>query len=91
MQVHVTDRRVFPAYLTYLLLIAHARAQNRQRFAWRDPPYEYEFLKRPIDILCGTDRIRVALEAGVSPKKLAAAWAKDVAAFKKRRARFLLY
>ena len=90
-QVHVTDRRVFPAYLTYLLLIAHARAQNRQRFAWRDPPYEYEFLKRPIDILCGTDRIRLALEAGVSPKKLAPEWAKDVAAFKKRRARYLLY
>jgi uncharacterized protein YbbC (DUF1343 family) len=90
-QVHVTDRRVFPAYLTYLLLIAHARAQNKQRFAWRDPPYEYEFLKRPIDILCGTDRIRLALEAGVSPKKLAPEWAKDVVAFKRRRARHLLY
>ena len=90
-QVHVTDRSVFPAYLCYLLLVAHARAQNRQRFAWRDPPYEYEFLKRPIDILCGTDRIRVALEASLSPKKFGAEWAKDVAAFKKRRARFLLY
>jgi uncharacterized protein YbbC (DUF1343 family) len=91
LQVHVTERRTFPAYLCYLLLIAHARAQNRARFNWRDPPYEYEFLKRPIDILCGTDRIRVVLEAGVSPKKLAVEWAKDVAAFKKRRARFLLY
>lgn len=90
-QLHVTDRRVFSAYLTYLLLIAHARAQSKQRFAWRDPPYEYEFLKRPIDILCGTDRIRVALESGVSPKKLAPDWARDVAAFKKRRARHLLY
>ena len=90
-QVHVTDRRVFPAYLCYLLLIAHARAQNKQRFAWRDPPYEYEFLKRPIDILCGTDRIRLALEASFSPKKFKAEWAKDVAAFKKRRSRFLLY
>jgi uncharacterized protein YbbC (DUF1343 family) len=90
-QVHVLDRRRFPAYLAYLLTIAHARAQNKVRFAWRDPPYEYEFLKRPIDILCGTDKIRVALEAGVSPKKLAPGWAKESAAFKKRRARFLLY
>ena len=90
-QVHVTERRSFPAYLTYLMLIFHARAQNKGRFAWRDPPYEYEFLKRPIDILCGTDRIRLALEAGLSPKKLAPAWAKDAAAFRKRRARFLLY
>jgi uncharacterized protein YbbC (DUF1343 family) len=90
-QVHVTDRRAFPAYLAYLHFIAHARAQNKTRFAWRDPPYEYEFLKRPIDILCGTDRIRRALESGVSPRKLVPEWARDVAAFKKRRSRFLLY
>jgi uncharacterized protein YbbC (DUF1343 family) len=90
-QVHVTNRRTFSAFLTYLLLIFHARVQARARFAWRDPPYEYEFLKRPIDILCGTDRIRVAMEAGVSPKKLTPGWAKESSAFKKRRARFLLY
>jgi uncharacterized protein YbbC (DUF1343 family) len=90
-QVHVTDRKVFSAYATYLVLIAHARAQNKARFAWRDPPYEYEFLKRPIDILCGTDRIRRALEAGAPVRKLLPEWAKDVAAFKKRRARYLLY
>ena len=90
-QVHVRDRRRFPAFLSYLLLIAHARAQNKVRFAWRDPPYEYEFLKRPIDILCGTDQIRLAIESGVSPRKLAPAWAVDAAAFKRRRKRFLLY
>jgi uncharacterized protein YbbC (DUF1343 family) len=90
-QVHVTDRRRFPAFLAYLLLIAEARAQGPARFAWRDPPYEYEYLKRPIDILCGTDRIRLALESGLSPKKLAPAWAKEIAAFKRRRARYLLY
>ena len=65
--------------------------RTERRFAWRDPPYEYEFLKRPIDILCGTDRMRLALEAGVSPKKLVPGWQKQLAAFKKRRAPFLLY
>jgi len=89
--VHVTERRRFPAYLAYLLLIAHARAQSKKHFAWRDPPYEYEFLKRPIDILCGTDRIRLAIESGVPLRKLAASWAAEVTAFKKRRKRFLLY
>jgi uncharacterized protein YbbC (DUF1343 family) len=90
-QLHVTDRKRFPAFLTYLLLIAHARAQNKGRFAWRDPPYEYEYLKRPIDILCGTDAVRLALEAGVSPKKLVPGWERQLAAFKKRRAPYLLY
>jgi uncharacterized protein YbbC (DUF1343 family) len=90
-QLHVTDRRRFPAFLAYLLLIHHARRQDEKRFAWRDPPYEYEFVKLPFDILCGTDRIRKAIETGVSPKRLAAGWAKEAAAFRRRRAPYLLY
>jgi len=91
LQVHVLDRRRFPAFLAYLLLIHHARGQAPGRFAWRDPPYEYEHVKLPIDILCGTDRIRRVIEAGVSPRRLAAGWAREAAAFRRRRAPFLLY
>jgi len=90
-QVHVTDRRRFPAFLTYLLLIAHSRRQDPARFAWRDPPYEYEFVKRPIDILCGTDAVRRAIDAGVSPRRLIPAWRPELRRFRRRRARHLLY
>jgi len=90
-QVHVTDRRRFPAFLAYLLLIAHARRQDPARFAWRDPPYEYEQVKRPFDILCGTDAVRRAIEQGVSPRRLAPAWRREKAAFVRRRAPHLLY
>jgi uncharacterized protein YbbC (DUF1343 family) len=90
-QVHVTDRARFPAYLTYLLLIGHARRQDPARFAWRDPPYEYEYEKRPFDILCGTDRIRRTLEKGASPKTLLTSWAADLKKFAKRRRFHLLY
>jgi uncharacterized protein YbbC (DUF1343 family) len=90
-QVHVVDRRRFLAYLTYLLLLHHARRQDEARFAWRDPPYEYEMVKRPIDILCGTDRVRLGLDAGVSPRRLAPSFRRDAAAFRRRRERFLIY
>jgi uncharacterized protein YbbC (DUF1343 family) len=90
-QVHVQDRRRFPAYLTYLLLIAHARRQDPSRFAWRQPPYEYETVKLPIDILCGTDRIRRALEARRSPRGLVPSWQKQLSAFRRRRKPYLLY
>jgi uncharacterized protein YbbC (DUF1343 family) len=90
-QIHVTDRNTFQAFLTYLLLIHHARAQAPKHFAWRDPPYEYEHIKRPIDILCGTDRVRRTIEEGGSPRKLLGEWKKEAAAFKKRRAPYLLY
>lgn len=89
--VHVTDRKRFPAFLAYLLLIHHARAQDPRRFAWREPPYEYEHVKRPIDILCGSERERRSLDAGRSPRELAGAWRRELAGFKRRRARHLLY
>jgi uncharacterized protein YbbC (DUF1343 family) len=90
-QVHVTERRRFPAVLTYLLLIFHARRQDPARFAWRDPPYEYEHIKRPIDILCGTDVVRRAIDAGESPRSVATGWKRDLERFARRRSPYLLY
>jgi uncharacterized protein YbbC (DUF1343 family) len=48
-------------------------------------------VKLPFDILCGTDRVRKAIEAGVSPKRLAPGWRRESKGFRKRRARYLLY
>jgi len=90
-QVHVTERRSFGAFLAYLLLIHHARRQAPERFAWRRPPYEYERVKRPFDVLCGTDRVRKAIEAGVSPRRLAPGWRRELSAFRRRRSKHLLY
>jgi uncharacterized protein YbbC (DUF1343 family) len=90
-QVHVSNRGRFRAFLAYLLLIHHARRQDPERFAWREPPYEYEYVKPPIDILAGTDQIRKAIDAGVSPKRLVRGWEKPRAAFLRRRERYLLY
>jgi len=90
-QVHVADRARFPAFLTYVLLLHHACRQAPRRFAWRDPPYEYEYVKPPIDILYGNDRLRRIIDAGSSPRGLARRWPKQLAAFEARRQRYLLY
>jgi uncharacterized protein YbbC (DUF1343 family) len=90
-QVHVTDRHVFPAFLAYQLLIRNARAQAPGRFAWRKPPYEYERVKLPFDILCGTDRVRRTIEAHRSLRRLATGWKREQAEFRSRRAPYLLY
>ncbi len=90
-QVHVTDRRRFPAFFAYLLLIVHARRQDPGRFEWRRPPYEYESVRLPIDILCGTATVRTAIEENRSVRRLASVWRKECAAFQRRRVRYLLY
>lgn len=90
-QVHVTDRRRFAPFLTYLLLIQHARRQDPRAFAWRQPPYEYELHKLPFDILCGTDAVRRTLEAGRSPRRLQPRFKAELQRFRARRRPYLLY
>lgn len=61
--VHVTDRERFRSFDAYLELIKAARRQNRDRFAWRTQPYEFVRDRLAIDLLCGTDRLRLEIEA----------------------------
>src|SRR5207247_1589511 len=77
-QVHVTDRARFKPFLTGLALIAVARRQGRRHFAWRRPPYEFERRRLPIDILCGTDAIRRAIERGTSIAMIERSWRPDL-------------
>ena len=90
-QIHVLDRDVFRPVETGVALLAAFRAAGPDRFAWRDPPYEYEHHKLPIDILAGSSELRAAIEAGVSARDIARSWEKPVAAFMKFRERFLTY
>jgi len=90
-QIHVTDVERFKSYLTGLAIIAVARRLAPRGFAWRRPPYEFERKKLPIDILCGTDTIRKAIERGRPLAEIERAWAPGLAAWTRRRARFLVY
>jgi uncharacterized protein YbbC (DUF1343 family) len=90
-QLHVTDVARFKPFLTGLGLIAAARAVAPRDFAWRRPPYEYERRRWPIDILCGTDRIRLAIERRHPLGALEGEWRRPRAAWLRRRQRYLLY
>jgi uncharacterized protein YbbC (DUF1343 family) len=90
-QVHVTDRRVFRPVLAAVAVMAEYRRQRPNRFAWRQPPYEYEHTKTPIDILAGSDRLRRQIEAGASARDIAKSWEPAVRQFLPIRGRFLLY
>jgi uncharacterized protein YbbC (DUF1343 family) len=90
-QIHVTDRRAFKPVLTGVALAQMFRRADPARFAWRQPPYEYEHVKLPIDILAGSDRLRHQIEADVPAREIAAGWASDETAFRKLRQPFLLY
>ena len=90
-QIHVTDRAAFRPVLTAVAVMQAIRRADPARFAWREPPYEYELTRQPIDILAGSAALRRQLDADVDATEIAAGWEADVAAFAAVRSRFLLY
>jgi uncharacterized protein YbbC (DUF1343 family) len=52
-QIHVTDRRSYLPVRTGMEIIRVARQMYPDHFAWKQPPYEYEYDRLPIEILLG--------------------------------------
>jgi uncharacterized protein YbbC (DUF1343 family) len=90
-QLHVTDRMAFKSYLTTLTLLYVIRELYPDQFAWRQPPYEYETERLPIDLLTGDAALREGLDRGTPPAELEAAWQEELDRFLETRKEFLLY
>jgi uncharacterized protein YbbC (DUF1343 family) len=90
-QVHVTDRDTFsPCAVAAALLLECYRA-DPARFEWRQPPYEYETVKMPIDILSGSPALRQQIEGQMPLEDIVESWEPGVAGFEDVRREFLLY
>jgi uncharacterized protein YbbC (DUF1343 family) len=76
----ITDRQAYRPVRTMLLLIDEIRRQHPRDFAWR----------ASIDRLTGSDKVRLAIEAGTLPALLAE-WDREAAGFIESRKPFLLY
>ena len=90
-QVHVTDRRAFRPVLASVAVMGEFHRSAPDRFAWRQPPYEYVHDRMPIDILAGSDRLRHAIEADASARDIAEGWEEGTAEFEELRRGYLLY
>jgi uncharacterized protein YbbC (DUF1343 family) len=60
-------------------------------FKWNQPPYEYEEVNLPIDILAGTDRLRKDIESGKDLDGMEKCWQEETKSFEKIRKKCLLY
>ena len=90
-QIHVTQRDSFRPVLVGVALLDAFRRHDPSQFGWRPPPYEYEHEKLPIDILAGSDALRLQIDAGVPLGDIAASWRSDEQAFERLRRPYLLY
>lgn len=90
-QIHVTDRDRFSPYRLSLDIVRAAIANHPADFAWKQPPYEYEYEKLPMDMILGSTPLRKGLEAGTPISELEANWQEELAGFLKMRESFLIY
>jgi uncharacterized protein YbbC (DUF1343 family) len=58
-QIHVRQREEFLPFETAVQLLRYLFLRYPGQFAWKQPPYEYEYTKLPVDILLGSGTYRL--------------------------------
>ena len=61
------------------------------KFAWKEPPYEFEFDRPPIDMICGSDFIRRSIEKNYPFKEIEAKITAELQEYREIIENFLLY
>lgn len=90
-QIHVLDREKCNAFEAGIELLGAIAELYPKKLEWKKPPYEYDLERNPLDLITGTDQLRLALEQGKGVKKFLEDSRKQLAQFKKLRAGYLLY
>lgn len=52
-QIHVTDRNKFLPWRSAVEILQYLRRRYPEQFQWKQPPYEYEYRRLPIEVLLG--------------------------------------
>jgi uncharacterized protein YbbC (DUF1343 family) len=89
--VHVTSRRAFQPVLVYVAILQEVRRLFGDLFQWNEPPYEYETVKLPIDILAGNDWLRPAVDCLSPLGEIRHRFLEECSRFEPTRRESLLY
>jgi len=90
-QLHVADRNIFQPVRTYVTLISTIKKMYPDKFAWKNPPYEYEYKKMPVDILWGDSSLRESVDNMENPEELFRKIETFTDEFRQKRKDYLLY
>ncbi|HEU4475252.1 MAG TPA: DUF1343 domain-containing protein [Methyloceanibacter sp.] len=90
-QIHVTARQDFAPVMAGVSLLRECYGLAPKQFKWRDPPYEYEHDKMPIDILAGSPALRTQIESQAPLAEIVESWRPGEAEFAASIRPYLLY
>jgi len=88
--IHFTDYKKHNAFEMGIHLLATLWELYPEQCHWKKPPYEYVEDKLPIDVIAGTDTLRLAVESGKVDNFLKQS-KEELEAFRKLRKEYLIY
>ncbi|MCK5254937.1 MAG: DUF1343 domain-containing protein [Deltaproteobacteria bacterium] len=91
LQIHLTDSKIFKPYVTTLAIVQDIISLYPGYFSWREPPYEYEREKMPVDLIIGDKNLREEIEQQKDINELENSWQKELEDFKELAKRYFLY
>ena len=89
--IHVLDPHLYCPYFTSIALLKAIIETHGEQFMWREPPYEYEYEKMPIDLILGDLSLRDKIERGVDLFRIREGWGAELENFLEWRRPYLLY
>jgi len=89
-QIHMSHFNKLNAFEMGVHLLAAFWKLYPEHCEWKTPPYEYVEDKLPIDVIAGTDKLRLAVESGSVTSFLEKS-EEDLESFRKLRKNYLLY
>ena len=69
-QIHITNKKTFQPWRVGQLMMREIHHHLGNDFEWKKSPYEYNYTQKPIDIINGTDKLRLWVENNESIEKL---------------------
>ncbi|MBE9488959.1 MAG: DUF1343 domain-containing protein [Bacteroidetes bacterium] len=69
-QIHITNKSSFKPWRIGQFMMRELYCYLGDEFEWKNPPYEYNYTHKPIDIINGTDKLRYWVENNESIEML---------------------
>jgi uncharacterized protein YbbC (DUF1343 family) len=80
-QIHITDRSQYKPFKTAVAILKAIHTLYPEETLWTNPPYEYETVKLPFDILAGSDKLRNDILINRDLDEMEAQWNQEKTAF----------
>jgi uncharacterized protein YbbC (DUF1343 family) len=89
--IHILDHRLYRPYFSALVLLKAILELHKEQFAWKKPPYEYEYDQMPIDLILGDSSLKIKIEKGADLLEIQERWVEELKDFLEWRKSYFLY